>query len=270
MRPRRLFPPAGLPAEGRHSLHNHSQYSDGGATLRETAFAAKRAGLRYFGISDHYTRHPELGELYWSLKTADLPAYFAEIAELKAELNDADFSLLAGLELDYFPENHAETMAGLKKYPLDYLIGSVHFCGRFALDESADDYEKLTPEALVELWRENFRLLEQAAATADFDWLGHLDLAKKFTGLPENLPLADLAAVLDACRRTGTAIEFNTSGWDKPCRDAYPAKKLLVLARDRQIPVVVTSDSHRAADLTRHFDRAQRELQTLGMAPAGI
>ena len=194
------------------------------------------------------------------MKTADLPAYFAEIAALKAELQDDSFSLLAGLELDYFPENHAETLAHLADHPLDYLIGSVHFCGAFALDESAADYEKLTESELLQLWQESFRRLEQAAATGDFDWLGHIDLAKKFTGFPAGVDVSGLVKVLKACRRTATAIELNTAGWDKPCREPYPGEKLLKLVCAELVPVVITADAHSVREITRHFDRARQLL----------
>ena len=51
------FPGAGKT----YSLHNHSEFSDGSGTLREICLAAKSAGIKVFGLSDHWVEPPEEG-----------------------------------------------------------------------------------------------------------------------------------------------------------------------------------------------------------------
>ncbi|MBQ6598675.1 MAG: hypothetical protein IJH79_14075, partial [Lentisphaeria bacterium] len=41
------------------SLHNHSRWSDGKSDMESMCRAARSAGIRVFGLSDHYVLHPE-------------------------------------------------------------------------------------------------------------------------------------------------------------------------------------------------------------------
>ena len=256
------------PQEVLCSLHNHSTYSDGKHTLREMAQHAKNAGCRLFGISDHYTRHPEAGDVFWSTKFSQLPGYFADLAELKKELEDENFTLLAGLEVDYFTENWNQVKADIEDFPIDYLIGSVHYVGDFALDNSQEDYDGITPERLHFLWQENFRKLTEAAATGDFLFLGHSDLLKKFVGIPDREYLNYARTMLEACRESGTAIELNTSGWRQPCASAYPEPEILTMAKEYGVPVVITADAHLRSHIGEDFTRARALLENLGITPS--
>ena len=58
--------------------------------------------------------------------------------------NTEDFTLYAGLEVDFFFENIDGVIAELSQYPLDYLIGSVHFSGTFPIDHSEEYWKPLT------------------------------------------------------------------------------------------------------------------------------
>ena len=92
-----------------------------------------------------------------------------------------------------------------------------------------------------------------------FDFVGHLDLPKKFGFRPT----ADLSVeedrALDAIAAAGMAIEINTNGWNLPATEAYPALNLLRKTHNRSIPLLINSDAHHPDRLVEHFDRA-REL----------
>ena len=78
------------------AVHCHSQYSDGGATIREMANAAIALGWRYLGISDHSQSNTYAGGL---AREAILRQH-DEIAEINASFaHDAvDFRVLQGIE----------------------------------------------------------------------------------------------------------------------------------------------------------------------------
>ena len=254
-------PPAG------HSYHNHSNWSDGVSTMEEMCRAAKKAGLKEFGLSDHFVIHPDPEEKFidWALPVEKLEDYIQALQKLKKELDDENFTLRTGLEIDFFFENIDEVTAYLEKYPIDYLIGSVHYVGRFPVDHSAPPWEKLSVPEREEICLEYWRKLQGAAACGKFLFLGHLDLIKKFAlvpDMPRFLPLAE--KVLDAASTTGTAIELNTSGWFKPCQEQYPSNAILLAAQQRRIPVVINPDAHDSAHVSRNFQTAADLLKTLG------
>jgi histidinol-phosphatase (PHP family) len=51
-------------------------------------------------------------------------------------------------------------------------------------------------------------------------------------------------------------VEVNTSGWNQPARDVYPAPWIIRAARERDIPITITADAHHPRHLSRDFDRA--------------
>ena len=249
------------------SLHNHSTWSDGASTAEEMCRAAKAAKIRTFGLSDHWVVHPDkkLMPVGWSIAPDRLEAYFAELAELKKRFCGEDFTLLAGLEVDFFFENAEEVLSSLEKYPLDYLAGSVHYAGSFPIDNSALEWERLTEEEISSVCREYWEKLLGAAGCGAFSFLGHLDLPKKFCFVrdPEKyLPAA--RRVLDAAAAKGIAVELNTAGWFKDCREPYPSPAILREACLRRVPVVIGADAHASSHVNRAFPEAQALLRQAG------
>ena len=257
-----------FPAPGRgYSLHNHSNWSDGSSTIEEMCRAAKAAGLKVFGLSDHWVVPPMEGtdSKEWSMDLDKLDLYVETLQKLKNELNDENFTLKTGLEVDFFFENIDDVMAELEQYPLDYLIGSVHYAGTFPLDYCKENWEELSEEEIAALCTIYWNKLAGAAEYGKFLFLGHLDLLKKFGFYrhPENYA-SSVLQVLDAAAATGTGIELNTSGWFKPCQVQYPSLAILKEANARRIPVVITPDAHDCAHVNRNFEEAEAVLKEAG------
>ena len=229
--------------------------------------AAKAAGFRGFGLSDHYVDHPDqtVMPVSWSIDLARLDDYCAVLERLKAELNDENFTLFAGLEVDFFFENYEDVLSKLAKYPLDYLIGSVHYAGTFPVDHSPVYWEPLSQAQIGEVCRVYWEKILGAAQCGRFTFLGHLDLPKKFGFLPDReIYFPEAVKVLDAAAAGGTGIELNTSGWFKPCAEPYPSPRLLREACRRKIPVVIDSDAHCSEHLSRAFPEALDLLRQAG------
>ena len=248
------------------SLHNHSDMSDGASSPEEICRAGKRAGVREFGLSDHWVEHPREGsdQDEWRLAPGRLDEYVERLLKLKAELDDDDFTLRLGLEVDFFFENADEVLAKLLRYPFDYLIGSVHYTGIFGVDHDRNDWLPLSPAEMEEVCRVYWEKLEGAAARSEFAFIGHLDLPKKFGFIDNTLYYPRAHKVLEILAAHGGAIEFNTAGWFKNCAEAYPAPALLREAAARRIPVVVSSDAHHPDHVTRAFDRGRVALREAG------
>ena len=248
------------------SFHNHSDMSDGASSPEELCRAGKRSGVREFGVSDHWVIHPQPGsdEEEWRLAPERLGEYVERLLKLKAELDDESFTLRLGLEVDFFFENIDEVLADLRRYPLDYLIGSVHFAGLFGIDRDSADWLPLSRaerEAVCDTYWEK---LEGAAARSEFAFLGHLDLPKKFSFIDNTRCFPRAKEVMKVVARHGGAIELNTSGWFKTCAEAYPAPSLLREAAARRIPAVLSADAHHPDHVTRAFARGREALREAG------
>lgn len=239
------------------SLHNHSNFSDGASSLEEMCRAAKAEGFKLFGISDHWVCRPwENDEEVWWLLPEKLSAYIGELQQLQAELNDDTFRLLIGLEVDFFFENCDSVLAELAGYPVDYLIGSVHYAGEFAIDYDISDWKDLTVAGKQDICRIYWEKLTGAAERKEFAFLGHLDLPKKYALIDNRMYYGEARRVLDKLAANGGGIELNTAGWYKECQEQYPALPLLEYAAACRIPLVISADAHHFSHVKRDFERA--------------
>lgn len=244
------------------SYHNHTTWSDGKSTIPEMIEGARRAGLTELGISDHFAIAPDHRPFSWALPPESLDAYVEEI--LKAIRETGDLIIRLGMEVDFFPETLEESIARLRPYPFDFIIGSVHFINEFVIDLNARPWEGVSQQQRNQIWRTYWRHLRTAAQSGHFDFIGHFDLPKKFKFYPSIDLTGDALAVLDAMALSGTAIEINCSGWDKPVGEAYPAAHYLQEAHQRGIPLLINADAHAAEDVAKHFDRARQLAAAAG------
>ena len=237
------------------SYHTHTHWSDGRDDLAGMLDGARALGVDELGISDHYVRRPDGVPLDWSMPLDFLPEYVARMRE--AITASRAVTLRLGTEIDYFPETAEAVSALMARYPFDYLLGAVHFVDDFTVDENADVWEALPPDARDEMWRRYWERVRAMAECGFCDLVAHLDLPKKFGYFPAIDLTAEENAALDAIAAAGMAIELSTAGWVKPVGEAYPSARLLRAARRREIPLAITADAHSAAVLTQHFDRAR-------------
>ncbi|MCX6361863.1 MAG: histidinol-phosphatase [Armatimonadetes bacterium] len=235
------------------SYHNHSVWSDGGDTLEAMLAACAAAGLDEAGLSDHYGFYPGPPQ-DWSMRRDRLPDYLATLGSLRGSYGP--LQVRVGLEVDYFPETFEETREALSGVEADYLIGSVHFVGDFPVDAASSWWEALSRERIDEVWRTYFALIRAMAATRFFDFVGHLDLPKKYGYRPDADMSGEIMATLDALSAAGMAMEINTAGRHLPAGEVYPDPWILAEARRREVPILINADAHRAAHVTRSFDIA--------------
>jgi len=245
------------------SYHVHSHWSDGKPTLAELATAAQTSGLAEWGTSDHIVLRPDGIREKWGMDPARLPAYVEAVRALQAEAPPGQ-PVRLGLEVDYFPGQEKALADVLGNHQFDFLIGSVHFVDGFNVDSDPDHWKSLSPEGVNDAWRGYWARIEGLALSGQFTFVGHLDLPKAFAYLPTADLSEDIGRALDAIARVGMAVEVNTSGWRRDCREPYPSLDLLRACRSRGIPALVSADAHAAEDLTRDLDRGMRWLRSAG------
>ena len=243
--------------------HTH-HYRCGHATgqLDEYVAAAIKAGLTEIGLSDHSPIY-HLGDDPHALPgTAmsqhELPNYIEEIAQVR-ERFAGRITVRLGVESDYVSgwDEHYRTL--WQQYPLDYVIGSVHWLGSWSIFWSDLPAGRTAQEVYDE-----YLHTTQAARSGAYDIIGHLDCLKTRGHIPDLAITPLLEETVRVLRDSNVAIELNTSGWRKECNDCFPRAELLACCRHYGVPVTLGSDAHNPADVASRFRDAVALLRAVG------
>jgi histidinol-phosphatase (PHP family) len=220
-----------------------------------TAYAAHavKLGLVEIGFSDH---NPMSRDDFddWRMRIDQLDEYVEKVEQ--ARRDHPALSIKLALEADYLPghEGWIRELAG--RHAWDYFIGSVHYV--------SDTWDMDNPKKLsewrsrdpLEVWTEYFERLTLAAESKLFEIIGHADLAKKFCFYPKTDCTHLFRKFLGAAQKSGTAIELNTAGLRKDCKEIYPSRKIVELARGFDVPITFASDAHAPEEVGLNFNEA--------------
>jgi len=257
------------------NYHTHSLYCDGKSTLEEHVREAEKCGLLQLGFSSHSSVPFENN---FAISEERIPEYVNEIDHLQQK---TDITLLKSLECEFVPGITKDFDVWRTTYNLDYVIGGVHLVrpphgdGLWFIDGSKQEiydnglrdlFGNDIKAAVTAFWEQTFEMLE----TQHLDIISHFDKIKmhnrdRFFTEDESWykVLADKAIQL--IKRHDVIVEINTRGlYKKRCDHFYPSTELLLKARKADIPVIVSSDAHKAEELTLFVPEALTELQRCG------
>jgi histidinol-phosphatase (PHP family) len=177
-----------------------------------------------------------------------------------------DLRIRCGIELDNDPETGKAGTAWVMENweKLDFVLGSVHFLGRWPFDHP-DHQEEFGKRKLEEVYQEYCRELVHLIQTRPIDCLAHLDLIKIFGYRPPRDPLEYFEPVLQEIRSRNLAMEISTAGWRKPVGEQYPSERILLRAKELGIPFTIASDAHSAFQVGEGYDRLADLLTRLGI-----
>lgn len=230
-------------------------------TPSEYAAQAVALGLPEIGFSDHAPMRQD-GFDNWRMGLADLDEYVRLVEQ--ARRDHPGLPIRLALEVDWLPGQESWIRELAARHPWDYLIGSVHYVGPdWAIDDpgTLSRWKRENPD---DVWAAYVDLLTQAAGSRLFDILGHIDLPKKFGFRPHRdvLPLYD--RFLGIAKDSGVAIEINTAGLRKDCREMYPSRDILCVAARRGVALTFGSDAHAPAEVGAALGEAQRLARDVG------
>lgn len=220
-----------------------------------------QAGLAEIGFSDHA---PMLRDDFddWRMRADQLEEYVEHVR--KAQRDFPQLTIRLALEVDYLPGQEDWIRDLAARHPWDYFIGSVHYVSDdWAVDNPAKLSEWKSRDTF-EVWAVYFERLTQAAETGLFEILGHADLPKKFGHRPARDCTPLYERFLEAARKHRCAIELNTAGLRKDCREIYPSREILLLARQIGVPITFGSDAHAPEEVAMHFAEAIRLAREVG------
>jgi histidinol-phosphatase (PHP family) len=225
---------------------------------------AKRAveiGLTEIGFSDHSPMRQDNFD-NWRMNFDQLNEYVEKVRLAQKEFPQLQIRL--ALEVDYLPGHEDWIRELAARHPWDYFIGSVHYVSD---SWAIDDPQKLSEwkhRDSFEVWQIYFERLTLAAESKLFEIIGHADLPKKFGHRPDRDCAPLYEKFLDAAKKSGCAIELNTAGLRKDCKEIYPSRKILEFAFQKGVPICFGSDAHAPGEVGMNFAEAISFAHSIG------
>jgi DNA polymerase (family 10) len=199
----------------RGDLHMHTTASDGAATIREMALAAKARGYEYIAITDH-SKHVTIAH---GMDEARLRSQLEEIDRLNDELRG--IRILKSAEVDIL-ENGSLDLPDSILGELDLAVCAVHYKLHLSKEEQTE------------------RIL-RAMENPYFSILAHP--TGRLLGLREPYEV-DMERIIEACRQNGVVLELNAQPDRLDLNDIH-----CKMAGEAGVKVAISTDAHSIPDL---------------------
>ena len=255
-------------------MHMHTWFStDSEACPCDMADEAVRKGLKTICFTDHFDKD----DLEWGEEGIfDVDAYFVEMQKLQEEYA-GKLNIKIGIELGlrtYLKDYYEELT---KKYPFDFVIGSVH---NVPYKKDAEGNILYTDPAAEKLFtdrtdKEAYRLmmettLENVRTSDCFQTLGHLDYVVRYGKSREKeYSYTDYADIIDEILKLliekEKGLEVNSAGLKYGLPFAHPHPD--VLKRYRELGgeiITIGADAHKPEHIAYDFAKAEEILKSCG------
>lgn len=255
-------------------MHMHTWFStDSEACPRDMADEAVRKGLKTICFTDHFDKD----DLEWGEEGIfDVDAYFVEMQKLQEEYA-GKLNIRIGIELGlraYLKDYYEELT---KKYPFDFVIGSVH---NVPYKKDAEGNILYTDPAAEKLFtdrtdKEAYRLmmettLENVRTSDCFQTLGHLDYVVRYGKSREKeYSYTDYADIIDEILKLliekEKGLEVNSAGLKYGLPFAHPHPD--VLKRYHELGgeiITIGADAHKPEHIAYDFAKAEEILKSCG------
>lgn len=249
-------------------LHNHTIISHGAADAETMYEAAKKAGLDYFGISEH---SPLPEGFICRLYTGDLEGEFPRLVETVLELKKKPGlpRMLLGLELDWLP-SRMDWMRGLvDKYPFDYVLGSLHSLDGWSVGNELN-WQSLGRHERFGRFSGYYYEMASMAASGLAQIASHPDFIKMrayadYHAWLETPQSRDaLRAALESMAKHNVAMEVSSAGLRMGFHEPYPCAPVMGIARELNLQIVFGSDAHRPQDVGCCLDILKEYAESFG------
>lgn len=240
--------------------HVHTHFSsDAKDNMEDVIKRAINIGVKHLTFTDHL-------EFYGDKFCLDCNEYVRQIQEYKEQYKN-DIELLIGIEVGYqsYIKDKIEDL--LNSHPFDFVLCSTHRVDKQRLVQSEffKDLDKVT--AYTKYFES---IIKTTNEFKNYDTYGHLDYIVRYGKYEDNkIVYSDYKDVIDTLLKgiidSGKGIEINTSGYRYNLNATHP--KVDILKRYKELGgeiITLGSDSHRAIDVCRDFDKSYDILDSLG------
>jgi histidinol-phosphatase (PHP family) len=262
------------------SLHTHTKFCDGADDVETFCRAACEKGLSAIGFSSHAPIGKKTGLVSdWHLKDDAVDAYLDEVRNAKRRWA-GKLRVYLGLEVDFISGLTGPADRDYRDMGLDYIIGAVHYLipprgAPFTVDGPAEEFEQGVREGFrgdgEGPARAYFDAEEEMIRAGGFDILAHPDLVKKnnrgdtWFSLEKDAFIRRFEGIASLCAARALVVELNTGGLNRrKTPELYPGPRFLRCFKAARVPLLITADAHRAADLDGNYDTALGALRNAG------
>jgi DNA polymerase (family 10) len=198
-------------------LHMHTTATDGRDDILTMAAAAHRLGHQYIAITDH----SQALAMANGLDEKRALEHAARVRALNGRFDN--LTLLAGIECDILADGRLD-LADDCLAQLDIVVASIH-------SQFTQDQQQMTDRVL------------RALECPWVDVFGHPTGRRLLKREPAQM---DMAAVVAAARQHGVVMEINSQPQRLDLNDTHAR-----MARDRGVPLIISTDAHSVAELDR-------------------
>ena len=264
---------ADIGASRRYTLHSHTEFCDGRATMEAFARKAVAEEFTHYGFSPH---SPIPFPSPCNMLRDNVARYDSEFSRISRTYGDR-VKFYRSMEIDYLGDHWGAACDYFASLRLDYTISSVHFIpsqrGEYVdIDGLFENFRK----KMTQYFDDDIRYVvekfyEQSCRMVDaggFDIIGHLDkIGNNASCYQEGIEdeswyQALLDDLIDRVINRRLVVEINTKAWSEH-RRMFPHigkwKRLL----DAGVPIVINSDVHVPALINAGRDEAYAILDSL-------
>jgi len=249
--------------------HLHTKYSFDGdrekATVNNITEAAIAAGLSEICITDHYDINGIIEKTY--------PDYDAENA--RAEIFAAKekyknkLTITYGIELGEATHYPTESKEFLKKYPFEYVIGSIHNI-KDVPDFYYINFTDMTDALIASLWEHYLKEIEELVDFGGFSTLAHLTYPIRYVNkygrqFDVNRYYDRIERIYRKLITKNIALEVNTSGLRQGMGCTMPYRQLIELYYECGGKMITCgSDAHTPGDVGAGILETYKMLINIG------
>lgn len=199
----------------------------------------------------------------------DVDNYIKTLKELKREYKN-NINIKIGIELGLQPHLKEAYKDIFQCKDIDFIIGSSHCVNRMDVADKKF-FEKYAKDEAHRIYFEE--VLENIDIFPEINVYGHLDFINRygrsvyedFKRINFEMHKEIIDKILKKLIEKGIGIEINTSALRYGLRDFHPCRNILKRYKELGGEIItIGSDSHRALDIMRDFDKAKKTLKEIG------
>ena len=243
----------------KYNLHTHSVYcGHGSGTIKEYSDFAQESGYEMFGFSEHIPfpdNHFKSSRMEYSIKSL----YEEDVKREK----DREMKVLLGYECDYSPEwkGYFEDTLGV----VDYLIAGTHYMKRECGTTVSPFSSPFSSKDFVIYANATIKAMESRL----FSFIAHPDVYLCMHPFDKNAKAAAMD-IIEAAVELSIPLEINSNGIAKSEGGnapgaGYPCKEFWLLAKERGVKAVLSSDAHNVANVDKFYKRVVEFAENIGI-----
>jgi histidinol-phosphatase (PHP family) len=218
--------------------------------------AAVQAGLKEIVYTDHMPL-PDRFDFCHRMSFNQMETYLNWINQ--ARIRYPEIVIYSGIEADYYQGYEEYTYQFLNRFDFDVVIMAVHFLshwseGNWVFNHNFPDKSK------IDIYNEYLSEVMNGINTSLFDVVGHIDVIKYPGDSLAQLIPEEIEKLLLAVKKTGMAIEINTSGYRRNVSSSYPGIDWFPLLKKYNLAVTVGSDAHKPEHVAFKFKEIYDQL----------